>query len=848
MSKFKNLTLTSGTIFALLIGSLVQASEAPAKAVAASSSQNNSLSSAVVPLGDYGPDCAVSGSNQIYLIAGATSLANGPARKYSLAELLSCVSFVPDVVSPPVVTPSPLPSTTPTTTPTPFPLTPATSITYELGETPIGISAALSTENAVDVLTVSADQTVQTGVLKVLATHRYIDPTQPEFEYLDTIEYEIPLEVKVASRPICRSFTATTIKNTSVIIPLAYDTEREGGCKAAAGYGSLTYKVSNLKKAKSGSTTSLRPDLVSYQFNPQTNWISPIDSSKFGASFDVVATDSYGQTSLARDKADQQVYELDSKGKPILTKPVSAAIFYVNVNLKRSCTKAKAETKSGVVFNDPRYKATKYAITNEIIRLIDCAAPGSYIAMSWFSMTDENFVNHLIQADRAGVNVRVLLNSHAVKPNSVSFTAYTTLKREIGGTIGSATASGGSGSWVSYCRSGCLTPKAPPGLKFPDESEGEYPALHSKFFMFSELVNGDSVVGISSTNPTYAQAVAGFNNTSIMVNDDKLFDSLSSYYKKLATSAKTKGKTKADSYLILKSKSKTTTYTTFPRLGSGGATDNITQVFSNVKCIYFEDGQYKRTKIYVNMFVFTRNSPAMKLWRLAHGSKLKGGGCEVHLIYTDMDQRIKVQNTNNGYKWEYLPNGGKISNYGAADCLSTPATNKWGKVQQLTAPGKSWSATDGRYVTTSVCKFGSLQGKMPTINKSGGYCWLQSKSSVSGGSIDGCVSTPLAITPNDKADNRAKLEAVLDSNNKKWYSHQKYILIDGVISDQRTKLVISGTPNISTPGLRWNDEILTVSTSESLYKKYLSNYTMMRKAIKGRAAPVYNPLATQAAW
>ena len=179
---------------------------------------------------------------------------------------------------------------------------------------------------------------------------------------------------------------------------------------------------------------------------------------------------------------------------------------------------------------------------------------------------------------------------------------------------------------------------------------------------------------------------------------------------------------------------------------------------------------------------------------------------------------------------------------------STPATNKWGKVQQLTAPGKSWSATDDRYVTTSVCKFGSLQGKMPTINKTGGYCWLQSKSSASGGSIDGCVSTPLAITANDKADNRAKLEAVLDSDGKKWYSHQKYILIDGVISDQRTKLVISGTPNISTPGLRWNDEILTVSTSKSLYKEYLSNYTMMRKAIKGRAAPAYNPLATQAAW
>ena len=124
LGKFKTLTLTSCTIFALLIGSLVQASESPAKA-AASSILNNSLSNVAIPLGDYGPDCAVSGSNQIYLIAGATSLANGPSRTYSLADLLSCVSYVPDELSPPIVTPSPLPSTTPTTTPTPFPLSPA---------------------------------------------------------------------------------------------------------------------------------------------------------------------------------------------------------------------------------------------------------------------------------------------------------------------------------------------------------------------------------------------------------------------------------------------------------------------------------------------------------------------------------------------------------------------------------------------------------------------------------------------------------------------------------------------------------------------------------------------------
>ncbi len=710
------------------------------------------------------------------------------------------------------------------------------AITYDLAKLPASVTAVL-TKNT---LTITGKKKGDVSAINVHAkqTYSYIDSNDVSFNYVGQTDIAIPVTVKPVSPPTCRSFTATTIKNKPVTIPLEYDSTREGGCKASPGYGSLTYKISKVKYSKD-KNRKLRSDLKSYKFSPKKDWISPSDNSK-KASFDVVATDEFGQKSIALTKANEPVLDLEGN-------QVSASTFYLNVNKARKCKTADAETSSGVIFNDPRYRATKYTITNEIIRLIDCAKPGSHIAMSWFSMTDENFVNHLIQAHRAGVHVRVLLNSHAIQPRSPSFTAYTTLKKQLGTKIGSATATGGTGSWVSYCKSGCLTPKAPKGLKFPNESEGEYPALHSKFFMFSELVNGDSVVGISSINPTYAQAVAGFNNSSIVVNDAKLFKSLGSYYKDLAVSAKTKGKDKAESYRDLKSKSKTTTYTTFPRLGSGGATDNITQTFNNVKCIYVENGEFKRTKIYVNMFVFTRNSPAMKLWRLAHASKLKGGGCEVHIIYTDMDQRIRALNTRTN-EWGYIPNAGKVSNYGAADCLSTPATTKNGKVQRLTAPGKAWSASENRYVTTSVCKFGKLQGKMPTINMEGGYCWLKSKSSVSGGSIEGCVSTPLGINAFDPADQRAKLEPIADSAGKKWYSHQKYILIDGVIGEERTKLVISGTPNISSPGLRWNDEIMTFSTNEKIFKKYLANYNMMRKAIKNRKAPIINPAAVQVAW
>ena len=831
--KLKTSTVISGIIFSLLTGSLVQGNLTPAQARTSSSLISNSIAKAALPFGPYGPTCAHSGTNGINLIK------DGPTRKYKLSDLLACSTFVAPKPAP-TVTPVAKPTVSPSPTSTPlFTLGAPESIEYTLGKLPTGITATLSAKGGIDYLAISASQKINSGYVEVLATYRYLDETNPDFEYVDTNKIKIPLKSKIKSPPTCRSFTVTTLKNKPVVIPLAFDETREGGCEASAGYGPLTYKIGSVKYSKDKSKT-LRRDQISYRFEPRADWVTPSDNCR-KASFDVIATDLFGQTSLALDKANAPVLDANEK-------QVSAATFYINVNKKRACTKSQAETKNGVIFNDPRgHSKNKYAITNEIIRLIDCAKPGSHITMSWFSMTDENFVNHLIQANRAGVNVRVLLNSHAISPKSTSYTAYATLKREIGSTIGSASAASGSGSWISYCKSGCLTPKAPKGLKFPDDSEGEYPALHSKFFMFSELVNGDSVVGISSINPTYAQAVSGFNNASIIVNDQKLFSSLATYFKGLAKSAKTKGKTKVDSYTVLKSKSKTTTYTTFPRLGSGGETDNVTQAFSDVQCIYTENMKVKRTKIYVNMFVFTRNSPAIKLWRLANNSKLNGGGCEVHLIYTDMDQRIKALNTKTN-KWEYLPNAGKISNYGVADCLSTPATNKSGKVQQLTIPGKSWSASENRYVTSRVCAFGSLQGKMPTINQGGGYCWLQSKSTVSGGLIDGCVSTPLAITVFDKADNRAKLEAIPDSNDKKWYSHQKYILIDGMVAGERTKMVISGTPNISSPGLRWNDEIMTISKSENIYKKYLANYKLMRKAIKGRAAPAFNPEATQVSW
>jgi phosphatidylserine/phosphatidylglycerophosphate/cardiolipin synthase-like enzyme len=513
----------------------------------------------------------------------------------------------------------------------------------------------------------------------------------------------------------------------------------------------------------------------------------------------------------------------------------------VNVSEPRDCGGWVPKTET--IFNNPiagtsrdgKLSNSRFAITNRINNMIDCAPVGSTIAMSWFSFTDDNMVNHLIQAYRNGVNVRVLVNSHATKSSSSSFTAVNTLRAVLGSNITDATAnaSENTGSWLGSCDSGCLTPPAPAGIVFPDESEGEYPALHSKFFMITRAGSAKNVVGISSVNPTYEQAKVGFNNASVVVNDKTLFASMNQYYADLANAARGVGK--ANAYRQLKTDSKTTTYYVYPKTGS----DDVLTMLRDIKCVYKVGKKTMRTQIYVNMFVFTRNAPAMELWKKAFASRANNGGCNVQIIYTDMDQRIKALNTRTG-KYDFIPNGDKPSAWGAADCLSTMPTKK-GKAQKLTGPGLVFDTGKNRMVAAKVCMNGSLQGAIPTINKAGGYCWFNAKNKSTGGSLSMCVSTPLKITAFDKADNRAKLENVADASGARWYSHQKYIAIDGMYGKPgkqiRQQIVISGTPNITSPGQKWNDEILTFTTSPEIYTQYVTNFNEMKVAISRRYGP-----------
>lgn len=772
----------------------------------------------------FGPTCVDPAPSVLRFIAGTTRVVD-----------LSCAKTIVGVNPSPAPTITPTPTSTPAIIPSPAPTStpiaitdPTPDVTYAIDTAtlPVGITASVSPTGVVAIFGTNDID----GNVSIFANQIY-PVTQPDYGYTGTTKIIIPVSIRVPAPPTCQIFTTSSLRDTAVNIPLTYDALQAGGCRG--GYGNLNYLIS----ANTNGTAIVNG--TSATFTPNPGFTTPADNT-VKAFFYVTATDEYGQASVA----------LDQFGGAITNATIT-----VNIGTPRACTGATA--KSETVFNNPLARSSRdgklsnsrFAITNRITDMIDCTSAGQTIAMSWFSFTDDNMVNHLIQAKNAGVNVRVLVNSHATKPKSSSFTAVSTLRAALGTTITDATANASTnpGSWLGSCDSGCLTPVSKSGVEFPDDSEGEYPALHSKFFLITQAGSAKNIVGISSINPTYEQARVGFNNASISVGDATLFNSLNQYYADLANVARGAGK--ATAYRKLASSSKTTSYYVYPKSGS----DDVLKMLREVKCIYREGRKTQRTQIYVNMFVFTRNAPAMELWKKAFNSKAKNGGCNVQIIYTDMDQRIKAFNTKTN-SWAFIPNGERPSSWGAADCLSTLPKSRKGKPYKLTGPGLVFNADTGRMVAASVCKFGSLNGAMPTINKKGGYCWFKAKAKGSGGTLEMCVSTPLKITALDKADNRAKLEPVADATGARWYTHQKYIAIDGMYGpkgeQKRQQVVISGTPNISSPGLRWNDEILTFTTSAEIYAQHLADFNALKAAILQRPGPGpgSNPNGVTARW
>ncbi|MFC9977808.1 phospholipase D-like domain-containing protein [Spirillospora sp. NPDC127200] len=69
---------------------------------------------------------------------------------------------------------------------------------------------------------------------------------------------------------------------------------------------------------------------------------------------------------------------------------------------------------------------------------------------------------------------------------------------------------------------------------------------------------------------------------------------------------------------------------------------------------------------------------------------------------------------------------------------------------------------------------------------------------------------------------------------QKQHAHSKYLLIDGLYSGKRHRLVLTGSHSYTWDALRWNDEAMITIDHAWTYGRYLSNFNLVFAAAKGR--------------
>lgn len=277
---------------------------------------------------------------------------------------------------------------------------------------------------------------------------------------------------------------------------------------------------------------------------------------------------------------------------------------------------ASATPSPGALFNRPDGTAQEqYAIADQLIDSINAAPAGAVIRMAFYSITIPSFADALVAAHQRGVQVRVLMDDHAV------YEPWTTLVQALGSDTSKT-------SFAALCHRSCFT-----------DYEPSY--LHAKMYMFSTSGSAKRVVTVSSANPTNGQAVTGWNDAYTMVGNETMYDSYKQYFEDLTAGStdNVQGTGSVNYYRTTTSGSLKAYF--FPRSGSGASADTVYGILSNVSCSgaaagYGTAGHH--TVIKVAMFQWTkyRLRLATKLW------SLDDAGCSVEIIYTGSETDPEV--------------------------------------------------------------------------------------------------------------------------------------------------------------------------------------------------------------
>ncbi|UYQ65124.1 phospholipase D-like domain-containing protein [Streptomyces peucetius] len=275
-------------------------------------------------------------------------------------------------------------------------------------------------------------------------------------------------------------------------------------------------------------------------------------------------------------------------------------------------------------FNDPSGTAGQQnAIKNQLLALINGAAPGSQIHGSVYLFTDNDIRAALVSAAEGPkqVAVKLILDGDTVTdpdPQLGGGTEYFALADALGTYDPSST---DDGSWVLACPKvrGCVGNRR---LNANDDGA----INHNKFFLFSQVGEERNIVFQTSANLTRSQLERYYNNA-VTVPDagSGLYAEYLRYWEDLrAHGSQGEG---TEHYYITKQSGRYKTYF-FPRRESDGSmyatdprTDTIVSLLGNVQC-----GQGP-TSIRVGMYAFTRPQVADKLVDLATA------GCTVRLVH-----------------------------------------------------------------------------------------------------------------------------------------------------------------------------------------------------------------------
>lgn len=554
---------------------------------------------------------------------------------------------------------------------------------------------------------------------------------------------------------------------------------------------------------------------------------------------------------------------------------------------------------STILFNDPSgSRSAQLRLVNDLVKTVDCTPPtnpdGSQasIKLSFYSLSVAPLGRALVAAARRGVAVQVLANSHAdrlrawgelveklgsdTSADSFAVTcwsgcltprqrpvpdgptawftaratsadsltvAFTDLSRGGGAPItswswdfGNGTHATGPGPHVTtYAAEGMyptsltvrdavgMTHRVGGNVTVPDSLEPMYPALHAKVFLFSTVAAGRSVrrwvSAFSSANPTYLQAREGFNNLNVRVGDRELYRVFDRYFGDLV--AGSQGTLLSPDYY------RSASITGDPASGSSPAVvhflprrsgDVQLDIVRSIQCRYTLDGKTRRTKVRISMFAFSRIEIAAELWRLAFER-----GCSVELVYTTMTQRLR------GADGAWIRDDtGMILPWGPADCLSTPPTRAIANPLGKGSPGARVEVANTVDGPAGLCAGGTLDGRVAGA-KAG--VWVDRVSPISKGRL-----TVTAACPVVPFFDRILRVWAFACKGPGVFTHQKVMLVDGVVRGKVQKYVLTGSANWSETGLLNNDEVVVeLLEAPRIYRAYLKAY-QHQKDVFARAA------------